>query len=167
MEQQLLSKINRVFKEALTEPVIALYHYNGCGFFDGGCLLLAHALHLWSKESLKMAGCVREIIQDQTQVDHWFVTAQIGGKSYYLDANGLMKPAVFLRYWMESEGLGPILRCDNPEPDQSGEAPWDPSFSALLATQIEAALGPYTCWLEQVSGLLSPQQPGQGIAFEP
>ncbi|WP_156675887.1 hypothetical protein [Pseudomonas sp. Leaf58] len=156
-----LSATNKAFKKALSEPIKSLYHYNGCGFFDGGCLLLADALVLWSGGDLKLGGCVREAHKRTIDVDHWFVTTERLDSLLCLDANGLMTPSAFIRYWEHVEALGQIMFRIQPSPRVDGEIPRDLMFSKLLSNQLEQALGPYEQWIaEVIQNCVSSQGPG-------
>lgn len=150
MSRLRLSTTNKAFRKALAEPVKSLYHYNGCGFFDGGCLLLADALALWSGADLKLGGCVREAHRHTIDVDHWFVTTERLGSLLCLDANGLMTLGAFKRHWEHVEALGPVMFRTAPSPITGGEIPRDLAFSELLANQVEQALGDYEQWMAAV-----------------
>lgn len=153
-----IGSINRAFKKALTEPIVSLYHYNGCGYFDGGCLLLADALVLWSQGDLKLGGFSRRSCIEQG-VDHWFVTLDVADKAFMVDANALQTEKAFIRYWIFDEGLGEeLIVLKNPihRKDADSDVPRDLVFSALIARQIADKLGDYPQWRASIEATLKP-----------
>lgn len=158
MAQLPIASINRAFKKALKEPIVSLYHYNGCGYFDGGCLLLADALVLWSQGDMKIGGFSRLSWIDQG-VDHWFVKLNVAGKEFLVDANALQTEKAFTRYWLYDELLGEdFIILDNPVYQVESTVPRDPVFSALIAGQIAEKLGDYQQWRGSIEELLEPDE---------
>ena len=149
-----LSQINRGFKAALDQPIISLYHYNGCGFFDGGCLLLADALVEWSGGDIKLAAISRSRFHGQ--VDHWVGELNIAGERLFLDANGLQTEQGLLTYWREEEVMEPVAFIDQPVFDEAREIPRDRKFSAKIASEICNSLGLYTTWRAKIEHSLQP-----------
>lgn len=151
-----IGSINRAFKKALTEPIVSLYHYNGCGYFDGGCLLLADALVLWSQGDMKIGGFARRS-KVEHGVDHWFVNLNVAGKEFLVDANALQTEKAFTRYWLYEELLGEdFIILNNPVHRVESTVPRDPVFSALIAGQIADKLGDYPQWRTSIETILQP-----------
>lgn len=149
-----LSKINRAFKGALDQPIISLYHYNGCGFFDGGCLLLADALVEWSGGDIKLAALARTRFGGE--VDHWVGELELAGETVYLDANGVQSESKLLSYWASEELMEPVMLLASPQFDEAREIPRDLDFSHRVACEILGALGPYKAWRTQIDRAVMP-----------
>jgi hypothetical protein len=156
MANQSIGAENRRFKKSLYEPVISLYHYNGCGFFDGGCLLLADALVQWSDGDLKLGAIDRVSNKSESGGDHWFVSMDVAGKRFLLDANGLKLPAPYRRYFEREEVQEPCVFVENPQHNPDSEVPRDAAFSKVLCDQILAALGPYPLWKADIERVFEP-----------
>lgn len=139
-----LTRINREFQGALEKSVVSLYHYNGCGFFDGGCLLLADALVEWGAGCIQLAAIVRERFGGS--IDHWVVKFDLAGETVYLDANGVQDAPKLLRYWSTEELHERVMLVASPVYDEHSEIPRDLDFSRRLAGEILVALGPYAAW---------------------
>lgn len=139
-----LKRASSGFKKALHQPVISLFHYNGCGFFDGGCLLLADALVEWSGGDIKLAAISRSRFYGQ--VDHWVGELNIAGERLFLDANGLQTEQSLLTYWHEEEVMEPVALIDQPVFDEAREIPRDRQFSAKIANEIGDSIGLYATW---------------------
>lgn len=139
-----LNRINRAFKKALDQPIISLYHYNGCGFFDGGCLLLADALVEWSGGGIKLAAIARTRFGDA--IDHWVGEFEVAGEKLYIDANGVQSESSLISYWEIEELREPVMLVASPQYDEAREIPRDAVFSHRIASGILEALGPYSAW---------------------
>lgn len=146
-----LKQINRGFKAALKEPVELLYHNLDCGFFDGGCLILADALALWSHGNLTLGACRRV---RYSIVDHWFVCMNIGDKNLVIDADGLKDEKAYLRFIEKNELREPGVIIDSPIHEPDSDIPRDEHVSAIVAVQIQAALGCYKAWKHKVEAAL-------------
>lgn len=158
MANQSIAVENRRFRKALYEPVISLYHYNGCGFFDGGCLLLADALVQWSDGDLKLGAIDRVSNKSESGGDHWFVSMNVAGKTFLLDANGLKLPTPYRRYFEREEVQEPCVFVENPQHDPDSEVPRDAAFSKVLCDKIRATLGTYPQWKADVARVFDPEQ---------
>jgi hypothetical protein len=139
-----LNRISQSLRLSLEDLVEKVYDYNGCGFFDGGCLLLADALVQWSAGDIKPAGIVRTRFAGQ--VDHWVGALKLEGEVVFIDANGFQDKRQLLDYWETDECLGPMMLVDSPQFDEEGEVPRDPVFSAKLASELTGVLGSYENW---------------------
>jgi hypothetical protein len=158
LADQNIAAVNRQFKKALYEPVISLYHYNGCGFFDGGCLLLADALVQWSDGEMKLGAIDRVSNKRESGGDHWFVSMNVAGRTFLLDANGLKLPAPYRRYFERKEVREPCVFLENPQHDPNSEVPRDAAFSKIICDQILTALGTYPMWKTEVQRVFEPDQ---------
>jgi hypothetical protein len=159
MANQNIAAVNRRFKKALHEPVISLYHYNGAGFFDGGCLLLADALVQWSQGDLKLGAIGRlNTTTYKAQCDHWFVSMDVAGKTLLLDANGLKMPKPYCMHYAKNEVGTPCIFIANAQHEPNSEVPRDAAFSKILCDQIVAALGTYHLWKADVARVYEPEQ---------
>lgn len=149
-----MKQASRGFKKALHQPVISLFNYNGCGFFDGGCLLLADALVSWSGGEIKLAAIARSRFSGQ--VDHWMGELNVAGERLFLDANGLQTEAGLLSYWEREELREPVDLMPNPVFDEASEIPRDGHFSQRIAGEIEQALGTFATWKSKVIRAFEP-----------
>ncbi|WP_338923821.1 hypothetical protein V0M98_37065 (plasmid) [Pseudomonas silesiensis] len=152
-----IAAVNRQFRKALYEPVISLYHYNGCGFFDGGCLLLADALVQWSDGDLNL-GAIDRVSNKSESGDHWFVSMNVAGRTFLLDANGLKLPAPYRRYFEKEEVREPCVFLENPQHKPDSEVPRDAAFSKILCNQLITALGTYPHWKAEVQRVFEPEE---------
>lgn len=151
-----LSRINKYFKTALDQPVISLYHYNGCGFFDGGCLLLADAMVEWSGGDIKLAAIARTRFAGE--VDHWIGELELAGERFFLDANGIQTAEQLLSFWEAEELREPVMLMASPQFDEAREIPRDIAFSKRLATELLEALGSYSKWKSRVLAEIAPDE---------
>lgn len=151
-----LKKQNKAFSKAMEAPVVALYHYNGCGFFDGGCLLLADALNIWSSGQIQLAAMGRSRFKGL--VDHWVGSFGVAGQEFFIDANGVQTQKALLRYWEEEELMETSDMIDSPAYDPERGIPRDLEFSKQLAGQLETALGSFKQWLIQLDRSLDRSQ---------
>ena len=150
-----IAAVNRRFRKSLDKSWDTLNDYNRCGFFDGGCLLFAEALVQWSDGDMKLGAIGRTRLSGQC--DHYFVSMDVAGKTFLLDANGLKLKTPYRRYWEKEELWEPASFIENPQHDPESGIPKDAAFSKILCDELIAELGTYSQWKADVELVFEPE----------
>lgn len=74
--------------QATLETNEALEVLPGCGWLNGGCMILSHALVAWSQGALQQGACLRSK-NGMKYVDHAFAWCTVDGERWLFDGDGL------------------------------------------------------------------------------
>lgn len=110
---------------------------NGCGWTDGGCLIFAKALELWSKQEITLGAAV-SVINEKLIVDHAVGICKTENGIIYLDANGLSAKEEMLKNQFTRPCIDIV-----PFPDSNDEIPENLSLSTHLAEKMSLAFGEF------------------------
>jgi hypothetical protein len=78
----------------------------GCGWMDGGCLILREALIFWSEGTLHAGASIRSR-QSRAYVDHGFAWLEDSNRRILLDGDGVQDVAGMCRKLERLEGVRP------------------------------------------------------------
>ena len=114
----------------------------GCGWLDGGCLILRDALTHWSKGALRAGASVRSH-RSVTYVDHGFAWFEANGQRILLDGDGLQDAAGLRQKLERLEGIQPAGILFSDEALIVGILT-DPKASRALADRLSRRFGGFS-----------------------
>jgi hypothetical protein len=133
-----LTDFGTQLQTAATKILIDWLKTNSYGFQDGGCLMFAQALRIWSKEDFTLAGVY--LSKNKTQAQHILARSRCGR---FLDSDGLgtnddiiFKMQVFER--LENHTI------DQFDIQTKGPIPYIPIQVEQITSSLNKNLGPYS-----------------------
>lgn len=140
-----------VRRAALKHIGIILDSQHGCGWSDGGCLVLAKGLSQWSGGYLDlMAICLNDSNHSNRSqdaaVDHALVSwvDDTRGVRLCIDGDGLCTESELLQRWGDMEGRPNGTLRPWHEVSMYSKIPDEPDLSARLASALELELGQFS-----------------------